>query len=136
MTVTGGHFYTYTYWQEVQTGTQQVQTGTTTQTVWQTVQNGTTTGYCTIWSSVDCSSGTGSGDNCPSGATLTATTTNRYGNTCGYGSVETDYHYTYTVPNYITEQVTETVPVYTTEPVYTNEQFTGTAWSPATITYS
>ena len=44
VTVTGGHYYNYTYYQNVQTGTQQVQTGTQqVQTGTYQVQTGTTT---------------------------------------------------------------------------------------------
>ena len=105
MTVTGGQFYTYTYWQEVQTGTQQVQTGTTTeqgevQDTYDCTSYGDVIVYATNGSPISLA--------CSPGAKIF------YDAGIGYF----------------------TIPVYTTEPVYTNEQFTGTAWSPATITTS
>ena len=113
VTVTGGHYYTYTYYQEVQTGTQQVQTGTTTQQV-------AVGGYSVCFSQ----NGVGGYQGNVS-AWGTASSIN--GMTAVYNSATCISHTYYS---------NETVPVYTTEPVYTNEQFTGTAWSPATITYS
>ena len=105
VTVTGGHFYTYTYWQEVQTGTgtQQVQMGTTTE--WVGFSTTVPTGGVLIeqkcWGNVQ-----------PPGAY------------CAWGLGY--MYFEYSVPAYTTVTV----------PVYTNEEFTGTAWSPATITYS
>ncbi len=133
VTVTGGHYYTYTYYQEVQTGSQKVQTGTTTETVV------SRSGTCTV--------GSVSGDSCPSGASLTAiggdicsslnALTYSWGSESGIPIGSTCYPANDIVTAYDWAiSTTTTVPVYTTEPVYTNEQFTGTAWSPATITYS
>ena len=135
VTVTGGHYYTYTYYQEVQTGSQQVQTGTTTETV--------------VSGSGTCEETTTSTGSCPTGASTTLTSIGGFycdsnnaaqspwGIYAQYTSSWTCFpaNELVTAEDYTT-YTTETIPVYTTEPAYTNEQFTGTAWSPATITYS
>ena len=129
VTVTGGHFYTYMYWQEVQTGTQQVQVYPAG------------SGDC-IWLNWHDNSPSSSAT-CSGGFSGNTTYTYTYGSVTvtypvgGASTSYTPYNFLQSAGGYYYYAVSwVSQPTYTTEPVYTNEPFTGTAWSPATITYS
>ena len=170
VTVTGGHYYTTSVYE--QTGTQQVQTGTTTQTV-TTYQETGVSGTCILvdTETLNEQSGSfisgsvesiGSNGTSYSNTYTTSSTYNSEANDGGQicqgdlkplngrnfeeGIVESttyagqDYTQVYDVSweaSYLENlptTTTETVPVYSTEPVY--GYVSETAWSPASISYS
>lgn len=98
--------------QKVQVGTKKVQTGTTTKTTTKKVAAGTTTTYVSSGSGKTIPSDTSEYKYVKTGSTQTPTCTG-----CVSTTVYTWDVYKITTV-YKTEQVTETVPVYSVEPVY------------------